>query len=119
MVTSTICILRFDIIISSSSGKDTPQYKAIRESFGAIVRCIEATSRAKQTIIRDFIEKSWIDANTDCSEHDIVKCALARVEQNAIQFQDFVSILRGTTGMDVVVIRLEEKEKYYKSLSTK
>ena len=58
-----------------------------------------------------------MDANTDCSEDDIVTCALARVEQNAIQFQDFVSILRGTTGMDDVVIKLEEKKKYYKSLT--
>ena len=58
-----------------------------------------------------------MDANTDCSEDDTVTCTLTRVEQNAIQFQDFVSILRGTTGMDVVVIRLEEKEKYYKSLT--
>ena len=52
-------------------------------------------------------------------EDNIVTCALARVEQNAIQFQDFVSILRGTTGMDDVVIKLEEKEKYYESLPTK
>ena len=59
-----------------------------------------------------------MDANTDCSEDDIVTCTLTRVEENTIQFQDFVSILRGTTGMnDVVVIRLEEKEKYYKSLT--
>ena len=43
---------------------------------------------------------------------------LTRVEENTIQFQDFVSILRGTTGMDVVVKELEEKEeKFYKSLS--
>ena len=57
-----------------------------------------------------------MDANTDCSEDDIVTCTLTRVEENTIQFQDFVSILRGTTGMDDVVRRLEEKEKYYKSL---
>ena len=107
------------ITLASSSGKDTPQYKAFLESFETIVRCIKATPGAKQTIIRKFKEKSWLDPNTDCSEDNIVTCALARVEQNAIQFQDFVSILRGTTGMDDVVRRLEEKEeKFYKNLST-
>ena len=106
------------ITIASSSGRDTPQYKAILRSFETIINCIIATPSAKQTIIRKFKMESWIAVNTDCSEDDIVQCALERVQQNAFQFQQFISMLRNTTGMADIVRILEEKEKHYKMLST-
>ena len=62
--------------------------------------------------------ESWIAVNTDCSEDDIVQCALEKVQQNAFQFQQFLSMLRNTTGMADIVRILEEKEKHYKMLST-
>ena len=106
------------ITLASSSGRDTPQYKAILRSFETITNCIIATPSAKQAIIRKFKMESWIDVNTDCSEDDIVQCALERVQQNAFQFQQFISMLRNTTGMADIVRILEEKEKHYKMLST-
>ena len=106
------------LTLASSSGRNTPQYKAILRSFETITNCIIATPGAKQTIIRKFKMESWIAVNTDCSEDDIVQCALERVQQNAVQFQQFLSMLRNTTGMADIVRILEEKEKHYKMLST-
>lgn len=54
-----------------------------------------------------FVEKGWIGGGNPLTPEEICIMALGRIEQDANQFRDFVDILKGTKGMDIMAGTLE------------
>ena len=108
-------LLLYTIIIkiACSTGRETPQYKAVLHLFEAIVQAIKATPSVKESLSIKFITAEWIDTTTQCTEKELVQCALGKIEQESSKFQTFVRMLRETTGMDTIAKMVKQKETDY------
>lgn len=61
----------------------------------------------KRNILIRFKENGWVDPAEECSEDDLMKCALQKIELIPSHFQILVNILKDTVGMQDIVKLLE------------
>ena len=76
-----------------------------------IIRSIKATPSAHTTLCTKFKVESWIDILAKCSEEELVQKALVKIEQDSSNFSTFVTMLRDTSGIDIVEIVEERMRK--------
>ena len=81
-------------------------HSVLLTSLDSIIETIKATPSAKDSLSVKFKMSRWIDANVDCSEADLVFCALGRIQQDPNQFPLFLAMLRATAGMDIIADKL-------------
>ena len=92
------------------TGKHTEEYRSVRSNLSDIVRALQLTPSAKQTLCLKFIEREWLDLSADPKEKDLVTQALGRIELDVNQFEVFVEMLRDIEGMDQIVQILTGKD---------
>ena len=90
------------------SGTDTTQYRAVLSSLEDIITALKATPEVKETLSVKFIMKQWIQPTAACSEADLAKCALEKVQQDPEQFLILVDMFRKMSGMDIIARKLEK-----------
>ena len=79
--------------------------------YGDLAGAIKATPSSVETLSGKFKSKSWIDPNANCSEDDLICCALERIKQDPKQFPVFVSMLRETPGMIQIADKVNQRER--------
>jgi hypothetical protein len=89
-------------------GRNTPQYQVVQSSMEHITRALKATPDATKTLTLKFKQKGWIDPTTDCSEDQLITCAMGKIENDSSTFQDFVAMLSDTAGLQDVVNRTSD-----------
>ena len=89
------------------SGRETPEYKAVKNAYGNITRALQMTPTANAALSIKFIQENWIAPGVKCSSDDLLNCAWTQIQQKASQFQVFLSMLRDMAGMDLVVKQLQ------------
>ena len=92
------------------SGTETVQYKTVLSLLDDTTTAIRAIPGVKETLTNKFKMKEWIKHTTDCSEADLVNCAVEKVRQDAEHFSILVDMFRGTPGMDIIADRLEQSD---------
>ena len=90
-------------------GKCTEEYRSVRSNLSDIVRALQLTPSAKQTLRLKFIEKEWLGLHADPTEDVLVTQALGRIQSDVNQFEVFVEMLRDMEGMDQIVQNLAGK----------
>ena len=88
------------------SGSST-QYTAVKMSMENIERSLKSTPSATSTLSTKFKQEGWIDTTEDCTEAQLVQCALEKIRQDSDKFPTFVSMLNGTAGMSDIAVELE------------
>ena len=84
-------------------GKDTPEYQRVLGNMEKITKALATVPGAKKSLSLKCKGKEWFDVSASISEEELVKLVLLRIEQKADQFDVFVSMLKGITGMDQIV----------------
>ena len=74
---------------------------------------IKANPSAKESLSIKFKEEEWINITAECTEEQLVRYAIQRVQQDFTNFKIFVGMLQDTPGMDIIVEKLEQKEREY------
>ena len=106
-------LIHYVIIITTSvnydqniAGKCTEEYKKVRSNLSDIVRALQLTPSAKQTLCLKFKEREWLDLPADPTEERLVTQALGRIELDVNQFEVFIKMLDDIKGMDQIVLNL-------------
>ena len=87
-------------------GKNTPEYKKMLNKMQRVIDALVVTPGAKQQLDVKCKEKSWFTISASVSEGELIEFVLERVNQNADQFDVFLSMLNKIDGMDQVVADL-------------
>ena len=64
---------------------------------------LKSSPSAKERLTLKYQENKWMDVQEQPDEQALIAIALQRIEMNCQQFDTFVSMLKGITGMDLVV----------------
>ena len=91
----------------ASGGKDTREYGSILSSLNSITESLKVNQSAKDTLTRKFQEHKWLDTVAKPTEGDLVRLALSRIENDVNQFAEFMTMLKQTAGMDIIVEKLK------------
>ena len=89
------------------SGRNTPEYKKVKNNMENIVEALKATPSAKDKLSMKCKQNEWLSESVDPLEEDLVRLVLERIRQRASQFTLFISMLRQITGMDQIADTLE------------
>ena len=60
-------------------------------------------NRCLESLTEQYQRKKWIGITANPSAHELVICALGRIQLNPSQFDVFIDMLRGTGVMDDIV----------------
>ena len=65
-----------------------------------------STPGARKNLTRYYKQHGWLDVMEDPEEDKLLTIALVRIKQDPTQFDLFLKMLKGTGGMDLIVIEL-------------
>ena len=91
---------------SSSSGKETEEYKSVLAHLGEITKHLKLNDGAKLDLTQKYREKSWIDIAENPDEDRLIRLALIRIETEVADFDVFIDMLKSTVGMDSIVTKI-------------
>ena len=85
-----------------AGGKDTQEYETIRKNMVKITTALAGV--AERALLQAYIARNWIDANVkEQTGQELVVVALGRIELDNTQYREFLSMLRGINGMDLIL----------------
>ena len=90
-------------LVSTSMGRDTPQYRAVLDNLDGLVRSIKATPGAENHLQRQFMVKKWIDITTQSNADELITSALSKIEMNAENYKVFIEMLESVTGLQEII----------------
>ena len=94
---------------STDSGKSTLEYIILRRNLSSVYNSLCTTVGSKEELLIKFIELDWLGTNADPCERELVVLVLNRIEQNSHTFHDFVTLLKGISGMSSIANMLSKK----------
>ena len=74
---------------------------------------IKANPSAMASLSIKFKEEEWVNITADYTEEQLVRYVIQRIQQDSTNFKIFVGMLQDTEGMDIIVEKLEQKEREY------
>lgn len=95
-----------------ASSKKTREYKSVLEHIGNISYFLKVNSGAKQALTFKYQQKEWIDITESPDETSLVRLVLTRISFDPSQYHIFMDMLKGITGMDIVVKKIEGMVAY-------
>lgn len=88
------------------SGKDTPEYKSVKENLCDITDALQCNQPASKKLKQKFKEEGWLESYGELKDDEISTLVLNRIKSNVSQFEVFISMLKDIAGMDLVVSKL-------------
>ena len=86
----------------------SPEFDAVRNTYTTITSALQSIPDTKKKLLAKFKQDGWIAIDTDCSEEELVECALKKIELNPRNFNVFVTMLHNTVGMQDVAEKILE-----------
>ena len=80
----------------------------MRNNLKSITQALQLNPHASQSVRQKFKEKGWLPIAANPTEEELVELVLGRIELDASQYGEFIAILNGVPGMDLIV-----KKKLY------
>lgn len=91
---------------SSSSGKETKEYKNVLTHLHEITEQLKLTPGAKDALTQKYQQREWIPIAENPNEDDLIKLALGRISTDVDDFNVFIDTLNSTVGMDNIVTKI-------------
>ena len=88
----------------------------MRTNLSSITRALQLSPSASQSLRQKFQEKEWLGLTASPTEEQLVTLVLGRIEQDVNQYDEFIAMLCGIEGMDLIVNTLNGMT-YYLSIS--
>ena len=86
----------------------SPEFDAVKNTYVTITSTLRSIPDTKKNLLAIFKQNGWIAIGTDCSEEKLVECALKKIELDPRNFNDFVTMLQNTVGMQDVAKKILE-----------
>ena len=90
-----------------ASGKDSPQYKIVKDNLKHIVGTLKTNTAAHDALRMSVKSKGWLEVHDKPRAEDLVSIILNRIEHNASDYDMFMDMLCSTDGMDLIARRLQ------------
>ena len=94
-----------------TSGKDSPQYKAVLEQLRALVDALKANPDAQSSLQQEFRMKSWLSIGPHTSTDQLIYTALNRIANDVEQYDVFIGMLQSITEMKHMADKITSKLK--------
>ena len=94
------CILLFTHCIHAG-------YDCVCSHLVNITSLIQTTKGARERLTQHYIQRRWLDSTQNPSENELVKQALLRIKIDPSQYDTFLTMLRDTEGLDLIVKALK------------
>ena len=78
----------------------------MRNNLKSITQALQLNPHASQSVRQKFKEKGWLPIAANPTEEELVELVLGRIELDASQYGEFIAILNGVPGMDLIVKKL-------------
>ena len=75
----------------------------MRTNLSSITRALQLSPSASQSLGQKFQEKGWLDLTASPTEEQLVTLILGRIELDVNQYDEFIAMLCGIEGMDLIV----------------
>ena len=90
-----------------ASGKDSPQYKIVKENFKHIVSTLKSNTAAHDAMRMSVKSKGWLEVYETPTAEGLVVIIQNRIELEAGDYHAFVDMLHDTDGMDQIAKKLQ------------
>ena len=90
-----------------ASGKDSPQYKIVKENLKHIVTTLKCNTAAHDTLKISMKSEGWVAIYDNPTADNLVPIILNRIELEAGNYDVFMRMLRDTDGMDQIAKKLQ------------
>ena len=90
-----------------ASGKDSPQYKIMKENLKHIVTTLKCNTAAHDALKMSMKCEGWLEVYDDPTADGLVPIILNRIELEAGDYDVFMRMLRDTDGMDQIAKKLQ------------
>lgn len=87
---------------------ETPQYKAVSNSYDNLHETLESTDGAVPTLRTKFVSVSWLSPTTKAEADELLRKALVQIKNNVGSYEVFVRMLKEIAGLQDVVKRITE-----------
>ena len=104
--TTTTCA-SVSATMAIAGSKETKEYTTVLQHMDSIIEHLEVHSKAKESLIVKYQQRQWIATTESPDETLLVKLALNRISDDVSQYHIFIEMLKDTTGMDVVVKKIQ------------
>lgn len=92
---------------AKKKGKNTPEYKKVKENMNDFIDAIESIEGAVEKLQTMFMENGWLETNPNkISAKNLITQALNRISNDSREHVVFLQMLQKITGMDQMVERL-------------
>ena len=82
-----------------TSGKDSPQYKAVLGHFDVLVDTIKVTSGTENSLRRKFQMQKWLGIASPASADELIRTALTRIANDVKEYGVFIGMLQDITEL--------------------
>ena len=86
-------------------------YDRVLSILDKIKRSLKAISGAREALTLYYKQEKWLNVTENPTENELVTIALTRIEQDPNQYDVFMTMLRKTEGMDLIVKMLSSHGK--------
>ena len=85
-----------------------------------ITSLIQTTKGARERLTQHYIQQRWLDSTQNPSENELVKQALLRIKIDPSQYDTFLTMVRDTEGLDLIVKALKygQGEVYHSAIQS-
>ena len=68
-----------------------------------ITSLLQITKGARERLTQHYIQRRWLDSTQSPSENELVQQALLRIKIDPSQYDTFLTMIRDTEGLDLIV----------------
>ena len=90
-----------------ASGRGTRQYDSVLEQMTTITDYLKVNNGSRATLIQKYQQKKWIPITEEPDAGALVTIALNRISMDASECDVFLDMLKGITGMDIIVKNIQ------------
>ena len=98
---------------SAVSGKETVEYRKVLAYLGIIVKALKANKEAKDSLCLKCKEKKWIETTHANDPEPLMGIILNRIETEVGTYEEFMTMLGNTVGMDLVEKEIREAKSKF------
>ena len=90
-----------------ASGTDTRQYASVLGQMTTITAYLQVNNGSRATLVQKYKQKQWIPITEEPDAGALVTIALNRISMDASECDVFLDMLKGITGMDIIVKNIQ------------
>lgn len=95
------------------SGKETVEYRKVLAYLGTIINTLKTNEEAKGSLCLKCKEKKWIETTHANDPETLMGIILNRIETKVGTYEEFMTMLGNTVGMDLVEKEIREAKSKF------